>query len=219
MPGRPAPEARIHVDNRRLEAARLKERCWTLEAIGRHLHADPAFNSRHIAVPEGYGIDRYRDGRPPAPVRRLTQEVSRDLRRAFLERMGRLDESVDALRIMRVGQYETLLRPLLDDLEHTARDAADPDLDPDTRAKAWDRQHKIRDQMLRVFARLDEVQGVKRPVRAELSGPAGGPVQIEQHIDVSELEQLIAVSERATHGTSTTPEADAEAEEDDEHGD
>lgn len=200
MPSRPDREARIAIDNRRAEAALLHARGWRLEAIGRHLHADPDINSRALAIPEGYGSDRYKEGKPAAPTRRLTHDVSRDIRRATIDRMTRLDDNVDVLRAVRVGQYNDLLRPVLDQLatEPAVDDAEDYD-------RAWDRCYKLRDQALRILGRLDTLQGVARPVRTELTGAAGGPVQVE-HVDVAELEALIAAAARAT-GTAAGAEA------------
>ena len=208
--GHPSPEAKIDIDNRRIEAARLKARGWSLHAIGLWLHADPARNSRCIAVPEGYGAGRYKQGRPPTSSENLAKDVSADLRQAFIARMTRFDECVDALRAMRIEQYENLLRAAL--AEARLDDGPDDDLeeDPKVVAAAADRRFRARDQALRVLTRLDEVQGVKRPVRQEHSGPDGGPIPVER-VDLPELEALIA----AAGDPSPSQEPDADQEETD----
>ena len=209
--GHPSPEAKIDIDNRRIEAARLKARGWSLHAIGLWLHADPARNSRCIAVPEGYGAGRYKQGRPPTSSENLAKDVSADLRQAFIARMTRFDECVDALRAMRIEQYENLLRAAL--AEARLDDGPDDDLDgddPKAVAVAADRRYRARDQALRVLTRLDEVQGVKRPVRQELTGLDGKALQVEQRIDVSELEALIVAADRAVTASQPDPEEDGD---------
>ncbi|MFJ2780276.1 hypothetical protein [Kitasatospora sp. NPDC087315] len=195
MAGPPGHDTtRQAVQARRAEAVRLKLTLgWSHLEIGRHLYADPAHNTRGKAVPEGYGADRYKAGEPPLADSRLVQAVAKDIARALKASQSRYDDDLDALRRLRVAQYEQLLRDAL--AEASADD--DPDIweDPEDRLKMADRRSKARDQALRVLARLDEVQGVKRPVRTEVTGADGAPlIDIES---VDELRKLIALNAAA----------------------
>lgn len=191
MPGQPTPERKHHIDARRSKAVELKLAGWTLHDIGHYLHADPAHNSRGISVPQGYGWDAYTAGNPPPKRSRLTDIVCQDIRRALRERATKLDDDVDTLRGIQVNRYENLLRTVLqevtevlDDQPHTG------DEDEKAAERAAERRYRLRDQALRILARLDTVQGLARPVRTEHSGPGGGPIPV-QHVSLAELEALI----------------------------
>ncbi|MFD4397216.1 hypothetical protein [Kitasatospora sp. NPDC058478] len=186
--------ARQDLQARRAEAVRLKlTRGWSNLEIGLYLHADPAHNTRSRAVPEGYGAERYRTGDTPLTDGSLARVVGKDIARTLKSAQSKYDQDVDALRRLRVAQYEELLRVAL-------AEAADlGDLDewesPEDRARAADRQFRARDQALRVLTRLDEIQGVKKPVRTEVTGVDGAPLIDTASVD--ELRALIAANAAA----------------------
>ncbi|MFI8085946.1 hypothetical protein ACIF6L_34790 [Kitasatospora sp. NPDC086009] len=195
MAGPPGHEAaRQALQARRAEAVRLQLTLgWLPLEIGRHLYADPAHNSRGQATPEGYGADRYRAGEPPLTDARLAQLVTRDIARTLKARQTKYDHDVDALRRLRVAQYEQLLRAALEE----ASGDTDPDVweDPEDRNKAAERRFKARAQAVSILTRLDVVQGTPRPARTEVTGADGAPlIDLES---VEELRKLIALNAAA----------------------
>jgi len=209
MPGKPTPSEQPQLDARRAEAARLSLLGWTNLAIGLHLYADPAHNSRHIATPHGYGADRYKDGREPLTDGRLAEAVSKDITRVLEDARTDLETNVTALRTQRVTQYQTLLRAALTeaDLDHTPANDEDVD-DPRAAAAAAERRYRARDQALRVLARLDTVQGVARPVRQEITGADGAPLL--EPVSLSELERLITAAGATPAPAPEAADADQE---------
>jgi hypothetical protein len=194
MAGHPSTHEQPDIDARRAEAARLSLMGWSPLAIGRHLYADPAHNSRGLQIPQGYGIARYKDGRPPLPDQRLGEAVNKDIERALKDSRTALEDNIEALRRQRVHQYELLLKEAFKDAG-LDRDNDVDDLyedDPQALAARVDRQARARDQIIRILSRLDTVQGISRPVRQEITGAGGTPLL--EPVSLSELERLIAAA-------------------------
>ncbi|MFF3465353.1 hypothetical protein [Streptomyces sp. NPDC002619] len=63
--GRPDKAARAAIAQRRADAIDLRLAGVDWLTVGRKLAADPAINSDRIAYPQGYGIDRYKEGLRP----------------------------------------------------------------------------------------------------------------------------------------------------------
>ncbi|MEW1719761.1 hypothetical protein [Streptomyces sp. NPDC093109] len=56
------------------------------------------------------------------------------------------------------------------------------------------------DRALRIMERRARLLGLDRPAKTEITGAAGGPLQVEA-VDLAELEALIAVTEGAARGS------------------
>ncbi|WP_329492419.1 hypothetical protein OG618_37230 (plasmid) [Kitasatospora sp. NBC_01246] len=184
------------VHARRAEAVRLKlVKGWSPTEIGLHLHADPAHNTRGHAVREGYGADRYRAGEPALDGARLAQAVARDIARALRKQATRYDDDTEALRRLRIAQYEVILRAAMDDAKLDDEDDPDTWESPEDRQRAAEHRFKAREQAIRVLGRLDEVQGTKRPTRTEITGADGAPLIDLESVD--DLRKLIAANAAA----------------------
>ncbi|MER7707228.1 hypothetical protein ABTX81_30545 [Kitasatospora sp. NPDC097605] len=174
------------VQARRAEAVRLQLTAgWSPLDIGLHLHADPSLNTRGRAVAEGYGAKQYREGATPLTAGRLVQAVTRDINRALQKQATEYDTDVEALRRVRVAQYTAVLRAALKEAQIGEDTEPEEWETPEDRVRAADLRFKARDQVLRVLARLDVVQGTPRPTKTEVTGADGAPL-----IDIPSLDQL-----------------------------
>lgn len=143
--------------------------------IARKLAADPAANSDGIAYPQGYGIERYRKNQDPPTDEALIHAACRDVRTALADRRAELNDDVDELRALEADRLDRLF------FVAYKKAVRDQDL-------------AAIDRTLRIMERRARLLGLDMPVRAELSGLDGGPVQIE-NVTADELDALIALTD------------------------
>jgi hypothetical protein len=172
---RPDKATRAAIAKRRADAIDLKLASVDWLTIARKLAADPAVNSDGIAYPQGYGVDRYRKGLEPPTEAQLINAACKDVREALKVRKTELDENVDELRRVHLERLDRLF------FIAYRKAVRDGDL------AAIDRAVKIMERQAKLLP-LDV------PVRTELSGPGGGPFEVEA-ATASELDRLIALAE------------------------
>lgn len=143
--------------------------------IARKLAADPSVNSDGIAYPQGYGIERYRKNQDPPTNEGLIHTACRDVRTALADRRAELNADVDELRALEADRLDRLF------FVAYKKAVRDQDL-------------AAIDRTLRIMERRARLLGLDMPVRTELSGPDGGPVQVED-VTTDELDALIALTD------------------------
>lgn len=158
----------------RVEAAAIAERRSTAISlrlagadpltIGRKLYADPEHNSDQIAYPMGYGIERYREGKPPLSDKKLIIRVCQDIGEALKKRNATLTNTAAELRELenaRLDQYQMIAH------RHAiggGPDKAAPD-------PVW------MDRALKIMDRRARLNGLDAPT--EISGKGGDPIIVE----------------------------------------
>ncbi|MDQ0601938.1 hypothetical protein QF037_006283 [Streptomyces canus] len=173
--GRPDKAARAAIARRRSDAIDLRLAGVDWLTIARKLAADPTVNSDGIAYPQGYGVERYRKNQDPPTNGALIHAACRDVRTALADRRAELNDDVDELRAMESDRLDRLF------FVAYKKAVRDQDL-------------AAIDRTLRIMERRARLLGLDMPVRAELSGPDGGPVQVES-VTVDELDALIALTD------------------------
>ncbi|MGA5637762.1 hypothetical protein ACPCTN_03275 [Streptomyces cinereoruber] len=176
--GRPDKAARAAIARRRSDAIDLRLAGVDWLTIARKLAADPAVNSDGIAYPQGYGSERYRKKQDPPSNEALIHAACRDVRQALADRRAELADDVDELRALEADRLDRLF------FVAYKKAVRDQDL-------------AAIDRTLRIMERRARLLGLDMPVRTELSGPDGGPVQVE-NATVDELEKLIALTDPDT---------------------
>ncbi|WP_433547184.1 hypothetical protein ACQPZG_20425 [Streptomyces sp. CA-294286] len=172
--GRPNRAIRAAITQRRADAIDLKLAGVDWLTIARKLAADPSVNTDGVAYPQGYGIDKYKRGQEPPTDKRLIELACKDVSKALLERTTALDGNSDELRQLMVERLERLFFTVY-------------------RAAIRSGDYQAVDRAVRIIERSSRLLGLDRPVRAELSGPDGGAVQVET-AGLTELERLIALA-------------------------
>ena len=160
---RPTRAEKAAITKRRSEAIELRLAGVDVLAIGHKLAADPSINSDGLAYPQGYGIERYRQGRPPLEDHQLVIRVCEDITAALAERRIEEAHQVDQLRIVEAARLDRLFYIVY-------RLALRGDLPAIDRA-------------LRLMERRARLLGLDAPARAD--------IKVSDEIDV-EIEQLLA---------------------------
>ncbi|MGW2611429.1 hypothetical protein ACWC4A_44920 [Streptomyces mirabilis] len=173
--GRPDKAARAAIARRRSDAIDLRLAGVDWLTIPRKLAADPTVNSDGIAYPQGYGVERYRKSQDPPTNEALIHAACRDVRTALADRRAKLNDGVDELRALEADRLDRLF------FVAYKKAVRDQDL-------------AAIDRTLRIMERRARLLGLDMPVRTELSGPDGGPVQVE-NVTVDELVALIALTD------------------------
>ncbi|WP_075662445.1 hypothetical protein [Streptomyces acidiscabies] len=173
--GRPDKAARAAIARRRSDAIDLRLAGVDWLTIARKLAADPTVNSDGIAYPQGYGIERYRKNQDSPTNEALIHAACRDVRTALAGRRAELNDDVDELRALEADRLDRLF------FVAYKKAVRDQDL-------------AAIDRTLRIMERRARLLGLDMPVRTELSGPDGGPVQVE-NVTVDELDALIALTD------------------------
>ncbi|MEU1307775.1 hypothetical protein ABZ419_02600 [Streptomyces cinnamoneus] len=172
--GRPSRAVRAAITQRRTDAIDLRIAGVDWLTIGRKLAADPSINSDDVAYPQGYGIEKYEHGLEPPTGKQLIDMASRDLREALDERAAALSDSTDQLRQLMMERLERLFFPMY-------------------RQAVRNGDYQAVDRAVRIIERECRLLGLDQPVRTELSGPDGAPVQVEAGT-LEELERLIGLA-------------------------
>ncbi|MFG2022354.1 hypothetical protein [Streptomyces sp. NPDC048825] len=173
--GRPDKAARAAIARRRSDAIDLRLAGVDWLTIARKLAADPTVNSDGIAYPQGYGIERYRKDQDPPTNEAFIHAACRDVRTALADRRAQLNDDVDELRALEADRLDRLF------FVAYKKAVRDQDL-------------AAIDRTLRVMERRARLLGLDMPARTELSGPDGGPVQVED-VTADELSALIALTD------------------------
>ncbi|MFI1360284.1 hypothetical protein ACH4TV_42885 [Streptomyces sp. NPDC020898] len=105
----------------------------------------------------------------------MVHAACRDVRTALADRRAELNDDVDELRALEADR--------LDRLFFVAYKKA-----------VREQDFAAIDRTLRITERRARLLGLDIPVKAELSGPDGGPVQVE-NVTVDELDALIALTD------------------------
>ncbi|GAA2931746.1 hypothetical protein GCM10020221_29470 [Streptomyces thioluteus] len=156
--GRPNRAVQAAITQRRTDAVDLRVAGVGWPAIGRKLAADPSINADERAYPQGYGIDRYRQGLAPPSDKRLIELACRDVSKALKERAAELSRSTDELRQLMMKRLERLFFPMYQ-----------------LAVRSGD--YRATDRAVRIIERECRLLGLDQPVRTELSGPSDTPVQ------------------------------------------
>lgn len=113
--GRPSKAESAAIASRRATALRLRIAGVDPLMIGRKLAADPILNSDNAHFEMGYGIARYRDGKPPPSDKALIIRVCQDLAIALEQRRGEVVEAATDMRQLeneRLDQYHLAVHQL-----------------------------------------------------------------------------------------------------------
>ncbi|WP_328403905.1 hypothetical protein OHS70_33995 [Streptomyces sp. NBC_00390] len=172
--GRPDKAKRAAIARRRSDAIDLRLAGVDWLTIARKLAADPAVNSDGVAYPQGYGIERYQKGQEPPTDEALIHAACRDVRKALDERRTELNADVDELRQLEADRLDRLF------FVAYKKAVRDQDL-------------TAIDRTLRIMERRARLLGLDMPAKTEVSGPDGGPVQVENST-ADELNALIALT-------------------------
>ncbi|MGR3872666.1 hypothetical protein ACUXZZ_29425 [Streptomyces graminifolii] len=173
--GRPDKAARAAIARRRSDAIDLRLAGVDWLTIARKLAADPTINSDGIAYPQGYGVERYRKNQDSPTNEALIHAACRDVRTALADRRAELNDDVDELRALEADRLDRLF------FVAYKKAVRDQDL-------------AAIDRTLRIMERRARLLGLDMPVRTELSGPDGGPLEVE-NVTVDELDALIALTD------------------------
>lgn len=106
---RPNNATAVLIATRRRDALDLRVAGVDVVTIGRKLAADPAINPDGTGYPQGYGIERLRDGLGPPDDEALVQLVFQDIRRMLQVRRNEMSESVAELRDLEAARLDRML--------------------------------------------------------------------------------------------------------------
>ncbi|MEU5420365.1 hypothetical protein [Streptomyces sp. NPDC020667] len=188
--GRPNRAVQAAITQRRTDAVDLRVAGVGWPAIGRKLAADPSINSDGHAYPQGYGIDRYRQGLAPPSDKRLIELACRDVSKALKGRAAELSRSTDELRQLMMERLECLFFPMY-------------------KLAVRSGDYWATDRAVRIIERECRLLGLDQPVRTELSGPGGTPVNVEAG-GLGELERLVGLAGDLSVGGASMADGGAE---------
>ncbi|MGW4690942.1 hypothetical protein ACWEO1_00960 [Kitasatospora cineracea] len=172
---RPTRAQRAAIAQRRADAVELRLAGADPLTVGRKLAADPALNSDRIAYPCGYGHELYAKGRPAPDEETLIRSVNRDITEALEQRIASSQADVEALRALEDARLDRLF---LVAYRKAVRDGELPAID----------------RALRIMERRARLRGLDRPLRTEISGQDGGPIEVTD-ATADELAALIALTD------------------------
>ncbi|MFJ8430480.1 hypothetical protein ACIQ9P_04150 [Kitasatospora sp. NPDC094019] len=162
---------------RRADAVELRLAGADPLTVGRKLAADPIINTDRIAYPFGYGHELFAKGRPAPPDDTLARSVLRDTAHALEHRIAAARESIEELRALEDARLD---RMFLVAYRKAVRDGDLPAID----------------RALRIMERRARLLGLDRPIRAEITGGDGGPIEVAD-ATADELAALIALTDPA----------------------
>lgn len=163
MAGRPSRPAAAQIAKRRADAIQLRLAGLDYLTIGKKLAADPAINSTRTPYPAGYGIERYEAGEEPPKDAALAEVVKQDLHRVMRQRRTKVNESADALRDLQDERLNRLMAGLWNS-------AASGDV-------------AAVDRVLKIMERQARLHGLDAPVKSEVTGAGGAPIQLQPVTD------------------------------------
>ncbi|MQY11433.1 hypothetical protein SRB5_15510 [Streptomyces sp. RB5] len=180
--GRPDKAVRAAIAQRRADAIELRLAGVDWLTVARKLAADPAINSDHIAYPQGYGIERFRNGQEPPDDKQLVNTACRDVRFALRERSSEQEEKAEELRALENQRLDKLFFVAY---RQAVKDGNLPAID----------------RALRIMERRARLLGLDQPARTEVTGAGGAAIEIT-NAALDELEALISITEEAARGSN-----------------